>query len=151
MQANAYNGRNAYKRADVETASQGKLVAMLFNGAIQRVEEARRLAAAKDPAHLKDLHALLVRSQEIVAELRTSLDIQAGEIALQLDSIYEYIFHLLVQANIKKDGTHLEEALRHLTEMRDMWAEAFANAEREGGTPATRINPHGSAVMNLEG
>jgi len=151
MQANAYNSQNAYKKADVETASQGKLVAMLFNGAIQRVEEAKRLIHAGGVTPVSEVHAHLGRAQDIVSELRSSLDIQAGEVAFQLDRIYEYIFHLLVQANIKKDGEHLDDALRHLTEMRDMWAEAFATAEREGGSPATRINPHGSAIMNLEG
>ena len=151
MQANAYNSQNAYKRADVETASQGKLVAMLFNGAIQRIEEAKRLIANEGAKPVNEVHAHLVRAQEIVAELRGSLDIQAGPIAHQLDSIYEYIYHLLVQANITKDGTNLDEAVKHLTEMRDMWAQAFATAESEGGSPATRINPHGSAVMNLEG
>ena len=152
MRANASNSQSAYRRADIETASQGKLVTMLFSGAIQRVEEAKRLIAASDnAAPVSVVHSHLVRAQDIVAELRSSLDIQAGELAHQLDSIYEYIFHLLVQANIKKDGSHLDEALRHLTEMRSMWAEAFATAEREGATGAARINPHGSSIMNLEG
>lgn len=150
MRANAYNSQSAYKRADVETASQGKLVVMLFNGAIQRVEEAKRLIKT-DPKPLSEIHAHLVRAQDIVAELRSSLNIQAGDIAHQLDRIYEYIFHLLVQGNIKKDGEHLDEAVTRLSEMRDLWVEAFAMAQQEGGTPATRINPHGSAIMNLEG
>lgn len=150
MAANPYNTHQAYKRADVETASQGKLVVMLFNGAIQRVEEARR-ALDQTPKATSEAHAHLLRAQEIVAELRSSLDLRAGDVATQLDRVYEYIFHLLVQANLKKDGAQLEEALGHLTTMRDTWAEAFATVDAEACGPSVRINPHGASVMNIEG
>ena len=36
--ATSTGGYGAYKKVDVETASQGKLIVMLFNGAIQRAE-----------------------------------------------------------------------------------------------------------------
>ena len=39
---------DAYKKVDVQTASQGKLIVMLFNGAIQRAEERLHLRGAGD-------------------------------------------------------------------------------------------------------
>ena len=98
------SGYDAYKQVDVETASQGKLIVLLFNGAIQRAEEAKRLILA-EPMDIAGIHNSLVRAQDIIVELRRALDLRAGEIAGNLDRSYEYFQHLLVQANIKKDPT----------------------------------------------
>ncbi|MBM3290330.1 MAG: flagellar export chaperone FliS, partial [Candidatus Hydrogenedentes bacterium] len=100
----------AYQRVDIETASQGKLVVMLFNGAIQRAEEAKRQLAK---ARTEGAHTNLVRAQDIVAELRSALDMKAP-IAKQLDRVYEYFQHLLIKANVRKDNAPLDEAIAHL-------------------------------------
>ena len=88
---------NAYKRVDVETSSQGKLIVMLFNGAIQRAEEAKRQLAK---GRTEGVHNNLLRAQDIVAELRNALDMKVA-IAKQLDRIYEYFQYLLIKANIR--------------------------------------------------
>ena len=68
----------AYRRIDVETTSQGKLIVMLFNGAIQRSEEARRQI---ERGRFDSVHNNLVRAQEIVGELRRALNMNAGPLA----------------------------------------------------------------------
>ena len=59
----ALNGSsyNAYKQVDVETASQGKLIVLLFNGAIQRAEEAWRLIDS-EPMDIQAIHENLIRA-----------------------------------------------------------------------------------------
>lgn len=138
----------AYKRVDIETASQGKIVVMLFNGAIQRAEEAKRqLARGKT----EGVHNNLLRAQDIVAELRSALDMKAA-VAKQLDRIYEYFQHLLIKANIRKDGAPLDEVIVHLTAMRNTWQEAFAKAaDDQTHAMPHAINSHGSAVINVQG
>ena len=139
----------AYKRVDIETASQGKLIVMLFNGAIQRAEEARRRMEKDD---LLGVHKNLVRSQEIIAELRSALNMNAGEIAVNLDRIYEYLHHLLVKANIRKDPKPIEECVRFMTDLRNTWEDLFSTlAKEDGPKPQPRSNPHGAQVMNLKG
>jgi flagellar secretion chaperone FliS len=138
-----------YKRVDVETASQGKLVVMLFNGAIQRAEEARRQV---DKGSNEGVHNNLIRAQDIIAELRSSLDMKAGTIAANLDRIYEYIQHLLVKANIRKDADPIAEAIEHMTAMRDSWKDAFDTIGPDDPVPAPpRMNQHGSTMMNIQG
>lgn len=138
----------AYKRVDVETSSQGKLVVMLFNGAIQRAEEAKRQLAK---GRTDGAHNNLVRAQDIVAELRSALDMKVG-IAKQLDRIYEYFQHLLIKANIRKDNAPLDEVIEHLVTMRNTWQEAFAKAAAEQpGAPGKTANRHGAAVINVQG
>ncbi len=138
---------NAYKRVDVETSSQGKLIVMLFNGAIQRAEEAKRQLAK---GRTEGVHNNLLRAQDIVAELRNALDMKVA-VAKQLDRIYEYFQHLLIKANIRKDSTPLEEVIGHLTAMRNTWQEAFAKASTQDNSDAKTSNVHGAAVLNMQG
>ncbi len=138
---------NAYKRVDVETSSQGKLIVMLFNGAIQRAEEAKRQLAK---GRTEGVHNNLLRAQDIVAELRNALDMKVA-IAKQLDRIYEYFQHLLIKANIRKDSSPLEEVITHLTTMRNTWQEAFANAATQEAGESKAANVHGAAVLNMQG
>ncbi len=138
---------DAYKKVDVETASQGKLVVMLFNGAIQRAEEAKRQL---EKGKLDKAHNNLIRAQEIVTELRTALDVNTGEIARNLDRLYEYFHHLLVQANLNKQIKPIEECVALMTEMRDTWHEAFALAQGQSSS-APKYNPHGAAAVNVQG
>lgn len=139
---------NTYTTVDVETASQGKLVVMLFNGAIKRAEEAKRQLEKKK---MESVHNNLIRSQEIVAELRGSLDMRHGEVARNLDRLYEYFQHLLITANIKKTEAPIVECIQLMTNMRDTWQEAFRKAAEEQPPEAPRINQHGAAVLNLQG
>lgn len=144
-------GHMAYRKVDIETASQGKLIVMLFNGAIQRAEEAKRQL---QKGRIDGVHNNLVRAQEIVAELRSALDMQGGgDIARNLNRIYEYFQHLLVKANIQKKTTPIEECIDMMTDMRDTWQELFQQVGKNSpsSAPAPAINTHGAAVLNIEG
>ena len=140
---------DAYKKVGVETASQGKLVAMLFNGAIQRAEEAKRHLGKGDGAKV---HNNLIRAQEIIAELRSALNMKTGEIAQNLDRIYEYFQHLLVTANIRKQDAPIDECVALMTRMRDTWKEAFDTIQRdEASLTPPKTNQHGESLMNVQG
>ena len=134
-----------YQQVNVETASQGKLIVMLFNGAVQRAEKA--LHAIED-GNLENVHNHLVRAQDIIAELRGALNMEAGEVAGNLDRVYEYFQHLLIKANVRKDVAPLHDVIELMTLMRDTWAELFATT---GETPKKQFNAHGSALMNVQG
>jgi flagellar protein FliS len=99
----------------------------------------------------ESVHNNLIRSQEIVAELRGSLDMRHGEVARNLDRLYEYFQHLLITANVKKTEAPLIECIKLMTDMRDTWQEAFRKAAEERPPEAPRINQHGAAVLNLQG
>ena len=142
---------SAYKQVDVETASQGKLIVLLFNGAIQRAEEARRLILA-ETMDVGGVHNNLVRAQDIVGELRGALDLSMGEIAENLDRSYEYFHHLLVRANVEKDAALIEECVELMTVLRDTWEEVFQQVAEDEALPPQKptINPHGSSVLNIK-
>jgi len=139
----------AYRKVDVETASQGRLIVLLFNGALQRAEEAKR---ELDKGNIEGVHNNLVRAQDILAELRGALNMEAGEVARNLDRAYEYFHHLLIQANIRKDVAPLDECINMMTEMRDAWESLFSSlAKDDRPDRAPMLNQHGSAVINVQG
>jgi len=145
------SSHGAYKKVSVETASQEKLIIMLFNGAIQKAEEGKRRIVSED---IEGAHNELVRAQEIISELRNSLDMTVGEISITLDKTYEYLYTLLVQANVKKDLEAIDQCVEHLSEIRDAWIEAFdVQGQQQVDAPqvAPTINQLGSSVLNFKG
>ena len=140
---------SAYTKVDVETASQGKLVVMLFNGAIKRAEEAKRQL---DKNSNEGVHNNLIRAQEILSELRGALDMKAGPLAEDLDRLYEYFQHLLITANVKKESQPIDECVDLMTNMRDTWKEVFDSAEKNA--PSQRVplpKQHGESMLNIQG
>lgn len=115
MSVNAYN---VYKKTQVSTASQGELLLMLFDGAIKFANQAKDMISHRQ---LEKANEKLIRCQDIVNELITSLNLDTGEIANNLHQLYSYIYERLVQANIKKDIEQLDEAIYMLSELRDTW------------------------------
>ncbi|MFC1735828.1 flagellar export chaperone FliS [Candidatus Hydrogenedentota bacterium] len=139
----------AYKTLDVETASQDKLILMLYNAAVRRTEEAVELVPS---GNVEKIHKNLVNAQDIFTELRRALNASAGEIADNLDRIYDYIQHLLMQGNIRKEIEPLEEALVYMKQLRDAWRDLFdklPNSEipKTGRQEAMR----GAAAINIKG
>lgn len=144
----ATSGYNAYRHVDIQTASQEKLIVMLFNGAIKRASDAKKAMAEQDIAKT---HEHLTRAQDIIAELRSALNMETGEVAQNLDRVYEYLYHLLVAANVNKTPETIDECVRHLERLRDTWQELFDSmAQGETDTPAAH-NQHGHTIMNFEG
>jgi flagellar protein FliS len=142
-------GSAAYRRVEIETASPAKLVVMLYNGAIKNAEEAKRAMGERD---LATVHQRLIRAQEIVTELRSALNFGAGEVAENLERVYDYMYRLLVQANVEKSAAPIEECIAHLRSLRDAWEEVFLRVAREEQAAAGAAhNRHGHSVLNFEG
>lgn len=117
MYAQAYD---QYKKTSIETLSPGKLLLMLYDGAIRNVRLAREGIGEKD---YNKAHNHIIKAQDIVTELMVTLNMEY-DIAKQLYSIYDYLYRRMVEANVKKDAAILDEVEVFLTELRDTWQEA---------------------------
>ncbi|GAA2654137.1 flagellar export chaperone FliS [Paractinoplanes durhamensis] len=117
--------RDRYLQDSVNTASPGKLLIMLYDRLVLDLGQAEQALAAqeREVAHEKITHA-----QEIVIELRTSLDVDAWSGAPALANIYGWMLTELIGANIARDAARVK-AIRELAEpLRDTWREAAAAA-----------------------
>lgn len=117
----AMNMANAYKNQQIMTASPEKLTLMLYNGAIRFIKEA---VMALEQGNIEKAHHSNLRAQNIVREFMTTLDMKY-EIAKGYYQLYDYLEYRLIQANIHKDKSQLEEAAGILTGLRDAWAQAM--------------------------
>lgn len=124
-----------YKQQQIETASPEEILIMLYEGAIRFLVIAKKALGDKD---IEKFHNNLLRTQHIIIEFMTSLDMElGGEMAVNLYNLYEYLHYRLVQANIHKDVAMLDEVLDHLRKLKTTWEQAIeiAAQERQGAKP----------------
>ncbi|MCM1495254.1 MAG: flagellar export chaperone FliS [Bacteroides sp.] len=115
------NAALAYSARKVETASPAELTLMLYEGAIKFCNIA---ASAIEKRDYEKANLNIQKARNIIVELQSTLDHKYA-IAKEFDTVYDYIFHKLVDANMKKDSEALEEALAQLRDMRDAWKEVM--------------------------
>lgn len=113
----------AYKSVALDSqktiASPYQVVKMLLTGVLERLVKARIAIENKNHEQRSEL---ISSTLLILAELRMSLDHEAGgEIADNLDKLYEFIMGELVEANSKNDIEKVEAASRILREIKDAW------------------------------
>ncbi|HHY92778.1 MAG TPA: flagellar export chaperone FliS, partial [Firmicutes bacterium] len=105
-----------YKEMQVTTASPGQLLLMLYDGGIRFCREAE---VALTAGRLEEGHRLLLRAQDVVTELRSTLNLEAGPVAHNLDSLYEYMQRQLIEANIRKAAQPVQEVAELLAGLRE--------------------------------
>jgi flagellar protein FliS len=107
-----------YLAERVMTASPAELTAMLFDACVGSIKSALRLQEAGE--HLAATPRLL-KAQDIVLELRTTLNHEAGELATSLDALYTFAWTQLVQAGIKRDSQAARTALEVIEPLQLAW------------------------------
>ena len=130
----------SYKAQSIETASPGKLVLMLFDGALRFMDGAKKGFEEEDfTKRNEDVNNNLIRAQNIVMELQGSLDMTVkGDLPGTLYRLYDFVVHQLQQANLKKDPEPIEHAYKTISELRDAWDEMLAqDQEGLGGEPGS--------------
>jgi flagellar secretion chaperone FliS len=110
---------NQYKLTEINTANQGKLIVMLYDGAI------KFLKIAVDNMNVTTYDIVnnnIIRAQDIITELLLSLNMKdGGEISTNLFNLYLYFKKRLLEANIQKDSKMIDEVINHLSSMRESW------------------------------
>ncbi len=118
-----------YQRNKILTASPAELTLMLYEGAIKFCNVA---IAGIESGDMEKAHNNIIKAQKIIDEFRSTLN-HKYPVAEDFDNVYKYVGRLLVDANVKKDATILEEALTHLRTMRDTWKEVMQKAGAKAG------------------
>lgn len=120
---NARQAMSAYSNTQIHSgimdASPHKLTAMLLGGAIDRVNAARGAIEKGDVARRGEM---LGKTISILAQLQADLDMSlGGEIAQNLEALYDYMIRGLVDANRENDGDKLDEVQALLSEVKAGW------------------------------
>ncbi len=142
------NAYAAYQNTGVKTASQGKLVVLLYEGAVKALKAAESCFDSSGKISASQIEKYgqhILKAQEIINELQVSLDMtKGGQIAQNLMSLYVYFNQELMTANITKDKKKLTFVLDMFKELSQAWSQA-ANT-----TSATAVSD-AQRTLNITG
>ena len=138
----------AYQKTAVTTASQGKLVVMLYQGAERELTAAINSFGddSKLPASaIETFGKHIMKAQEIINELQVSLDMdKGGQIAQNLMSLYVFFNKELLTVSINQDKEKLEQILTMIKQLGSAWEVAANNTNAESIPQAQR-------TLNIQG
>lgn len=113
-------GIAAYKENKVTTQSGGRIVVLLYEGAIKFLRQAIVEMEAK---HWAEKGQYVAKALDIIHELNASLDMEVGgEAAVNLRKLYVFLSRHIGRANVDRDAQKVKEAIAILEEMLQGWA-----------------------------
>ena len=120
----ATNAATVYQDSKILTASPAELTLMLYEGAIKFCNLA---LMAYEKNNISKVNLNIIKAERIITELRSTLNF-TYPVAKDFETVYDYIYRRLIEANLKKDMSILEEALGYIREMRDTWKDVMKQA-----------------------
>jgi flagellar secretion chaperone FliS len=127
----------AYQNNQIEAADPVELICLLYQGALDAVQQARRCLREKD---IMGRSRQITKAMEIVGELSFALDPQkGGELASGLAGLYAYIQQRLTEANIQQAEPPLAEVESLLGTLFEGWQQSRADA------PSAPVTSHAYA------
>lgn len=106
-------------RAAVETASPKELISMLVDGALTAMAKAMGAIERKD---ISTRTEQLNKANDIILGLKDFLDHEkGGEIATNLDALYDYMVRTLMQANRNNDEAKVQEIMSLMLQIKSGW------------------------------
>lgn len=130
------NPYEKYKQQSILTMTGGDLVNLLFETAIQRLNQGILAMQNKDYA---GANTALLKAQNIFAHLSVTLDGQY-EVAGQLEALYDFFNYSIRQANMRKDPGPVEEILPMVAELKETFAQADKNVRMQRTGSSLNVN-----------
>ncbi|HGN3947429.1 TPA: flagellar export chaperone FliS [Pseudomonas aeruginosa] len=105
--------------AQVSDANPHRVIQLLMQGGLERLAQAR---GAMEREQIPEKGILIGKAIGIIGGLREALDSErGGELAGNLDRLYEYMIARLVEANTSNDTNLLDEVSALLLEVKSGW------------------------------
>jgi len=106
------NAHDTYHAVQITTTDRGRLLLMMYEGAIKFLKQSRTGLDEKDIAKFCKY---LGKGQAIVAELMNTLDFEkGGTIAQDLERLYDFMLFYLSEANLYRDGERVGRVIKLL-------------------------------------
>ncbi|WP_351011333.1 flagellar export chaperone FliS [Shewanella sp. S1-58-MNA-CIBAN-0166] len=119
MRSSLQSYRKVSLESEIAVASPHRIIQMMFEGALQRIAQAKYAIQQKNPAQKGEN---IGKAVSIIAGLSGSLNMDAGaDVSANLDSLYEYMLRRLSEANVANDIEMLEEVSALLRTIKEGW------------------------------
>ena len=135
-----------YRRVATESASPGQIVLLLYDGILRFLELAKAGFGYDDPKEFNEtINNNIQRAQAIINEMNASLNMaEGGEFAQRMRGLYDYFDRRLQESNMAKSMEGIIEVVRHVTVLRDSWAEMIQQGGHLGAS--AEVNPQSPAA-----
>jgi flagellar secretion chaperone FliS len=129
-----------YLRDEILTASPEKLILMLYDGAIKRLQEALRRIEEKDPFEFTQN---ITKAEAILAELTGAIKQDHNpEVSINLLRLYDFCYQELIDSLRTKKAANIENVIKILKDLRETWIQAIPKAAEEAPfIPKTETKP----------
>lgn len=107
-----------YNKQQVEGASKGKIVVLLFEGTVKFL---RKAIIAIDEKNIQESHNNIIKAENILYELMSTLNMDAGDVADNLLKLYDFMIWQLIEANKDKDKEKIQSVIDLLLPLVDAW------------------------------
>ncbi len=108
-----------YEEKSVTTQNKGRLVVMLYDGAVKFLKQAIKAIEADD---FENKSRNIGRARDIIFELNTILDMKAGqEVAQNLRKLYNFMNRHLSEANNTNDIQKIRDIIALLEKLNQGW------------------------------
>lgn len=107
------------EQTKAETGNPHELVQLLFQGLTDRIAAARN---ALERQQREERANCVTRAHKILFGLRQTLDFEkGGELARNLDSLYDYCTRRLTEGHAREDDEIFQEVQELMVQIRDAW------------------------------
>lgn len=134
---------NQYQKNQISTASPEQILLMLYDGAIRFTRQAISGIEQGDP---KLRRYGISKAMAIVTEFSNSLNREiGGQIAEDLDALYDFMIREMSMANLKDDVEKLKAVEKLLVDLRQTWGEAVEVNRKEMAQAVSaevQVTPH---------
>jgi flagellar protein FliS len=145
---NAY-AQQQYNQNSIATASPEQILIMLYDGAIRFTRQA--IAASEQNNHSEKL-GRISKVFAIIVEFSNTLNHDiGGEIAADLDGLYQFMLRELSKARNETDEKKLRVVEGLLVDLRKTWGEAIIKNKKETQQQEESSQPRTSKTVTVAG
>ncbi|PLX71045.1 MAG: flagellar export chaperone FliS [Denitrovibrio sp.] len=115
-----------YIKQEVEGATKGKLVLLLYDGAIKFMRVSKK---AIEENNIQEAHNNIMKAQNIIYELMSTLNMDVGYISRNLMRLYDFMIWQLIEANKEKSKEKVDSVINLMSSLREAWKEVVQKEE----------------------
>ena len=149
------NAQFTYQATRISTATKEQLLLITYDIGIKACRTAENAMLGKTNGGTPDYDLAnreVIRAQEVIRELMVTLNREkGGDVADKLTQLYEYMYQLLVDANIKKEPDNIRTVCGMLEELKQTWEEALIKLLKEYQAAHPEDKDLQNAVAEVEG
>lgn len=127
-----YKAINNYLENEIKNATPLELILMLYNKSLFCLKIAKKAIkqGLNNPENLKKKAENIGKATEIISHLQACLNFEkGGEIAKNLNDIYNILLSELIRANLENNIEILQKTIETLENLKKAWEDIRTNAK----------------------